>query len=173
MAQKRDNTNSNACARRGTRARGPALLSNMRDLIAKAPREARFKRGGWVSNRLKGDNAAGRLSARPCYHQVDRGGLLRGNNTRSGYLCPDGSWRRDVERMVDEPFHLLHELQGVRELRVRVERRLAELLRMNEKQPRIACRGISSDLQTTGFVSCLGYLCAWCTGDRLLVPSRA
>jgi hypothetical protein len=29
---------------------------------------------------------------------------------------------------------------------------------MNEKQPRIACRGISSDFQTTGLVSCLGYL---------------
>ena len=31
---------------------------------------------------------------------------------------------RDVERMVDEPFHLLHELQGIRELCVRVECRL-------------------------------------------------
>ena len=71
--------------------------------------------------------------------------------------------------MVDEPFHLLHEPQGIPELCVRVERRLVEPLRVNEKQPRITRGGISSDLQTTGLVARLGHLRAQCGGDRLLV----
>ena len=81
----------------------------------------------------------------------------------------DRAGARDVERMVDEPFHLLHEPQGIPELCVRVERRLVEPLRVNEKQPRIARGGISSDLQTTGLVARLGHLRAQCGGDRLLV----
>src|SRR5262249_29786886 len=66
---------------------------------------------------------------------------------------PERPGPRHIEGVIDERFRLLHELDGVREIRVNLEGSLVGPARVNMKEPRIARGAIGVDHETAGLAA--------------------